>query len=227
MATLPVNAIYAGLQPDGHFTGTPALVIQIMDHPRAATTAPQEGLDGSYPLPEWDLDTANEVSFDKLLIRRGSSPHFANVGAATLAALAVSYRERHVLIVGRELGHHDIALLARLLLEAGRSVQIETTAMAPSLLIANTWATLLALPSRQVPTSAAEAGTGLPCRPNEVLASIRWRGDLDRAETSFANRKLPVWLRPSMYAEDGIYRQCLAVATRHPGWRVMRPVRTT
>jgi hypothetical protein len=220
VATLPVNAIYSAMQPDGHFTGTPALIIQLMDHPLAAIVPP-EALDGTFLLPEWDLDQANEVSFDKLLARRtNSSPHFAYVGPSTLAALALSYHERHVLIAGRELGRHDIASLVKLLLAAGRTVQIETNLMDPALVIPDTWVTLLALPSRS--TAAPEFKPENAGRPDEILASIRWRSDLDRAETTYANRRFPVWLRPSLYAEDGIYRQCVAVATRHAGWRVTR-----
>ncbi len=220
MSILPVNAIFSGIQTDGYFLGTPSLIIQLMDHPQAAIAVP-ESHDGSYPLPEWDHDPANEISFNRLVSLRGSSPHFANVGATSLTTLALTFRERHVLIVGRELGLHDIGVLVQLLLDAGRSVQIETTALAPSLAIARTWLTLLMLPSKIKEATPPDALS----RPNEVLACIRSRTDLDRTEGLYANRKVPVWLRPSQHAEGGIFRQCLAVATRHPGWRVIRPGR--
>lgn len=221
MSILPVNAVYSGVQTDGHFLGTPALLIQVMDHPLAAF-AP-DNHDGAYPLPQWDLDPAHEISFDKLLTLRGDSPRFSYVGTQTLSTLALSYRERHVVIVGRELGLHDIAPLVKPLLDAARTVQIETTAMAPSLVIDKAWITLLLLPSRD---TAAVFHPENASRPNEVLASVRWRSDLDRAEASYANRRATVWLQPSAHAEVGIYRQCLAVATRHPGWRVIRPSKT-
>ncbi len=218
MSILPVNAVFSGLQTDGHYLGTPALVIQLMNHPLAA--AASDTHDGAYPLPEWDLDPAHEISFDKLLTIRGSSPRFSYVGTSTLSTLALSYRERHVVIVGRELGLHDVVPLAKPLLDAGRTVQIETTAMAPSLLIDKAWITLLLLPSRDhVHTFQPENAS----RPNEVLACVRWRSDLDRAEATYANRRMTVWLQPSAHAEVGVYRQCLAVATRHAGWRVIRP----
>lgn len=219
MSILPVNAIFSGVQSDGFWFGTPSLVIQLMDHPLAAIAA-IESHDGSYPFPEWDLDPVNEISFDKLLTIRGSTPKFSYIGSTTLTTLALSFRERHVLIVGRELGLHDIASLAKPLLDAGRTVQIETTAMASALVIDRSWVTLLTLPSREAATPLQPDNTN---RPNEVLACVRWRPDLDRAEAAYANRKMTVWLRPSQHAEAGIYRQCIAVATRHAGWRVIRP----
>lgn len=219
---LPVNAIFSGLQKDGHWTGTPTLIIQLMEHP-LATIPPMESLDGSFPLPEYDLDQANEVSMNRLLARRTSSPHFAYVGASTLSNLACSYREHHVLIISREPGRHEVAPLVKLLLESGRTVQIETTVMAPSLVIPDAWITLLALPSR---TTSADAKPENAARPDEILACIRWKADLDRAELLYARRSAVVWLRPSAFADGGIYRQCVAVATRHAGWRVVRPYRS-
>lgn len=220
MTTLPVNSIFSGMQQDGHWAGTPTLIIQLMEHPLAALLT-SDSLDGSFPLVEWSLDSANEVSLNKLLARHGNSPHFSYVGPTTLAEIARSYRERHILVVAREPGRHDIAALVKPLLAAGRSVQVETTMMTASLVITNLWITLLVLPNTPVDDYRTEnAG-----RPDEVLACIRRRDDLQRTETLFANRKMPVWLRPSPLAEDGIYRQCVAVATRHSGWRVTRPAK--
>lgn len=217
-AVLPINAIFSGIQTDGFWAGTPTLIIQVMDH-RGASIAPTEALDGTTLLPAWDLDEANEVSIDKLLQRRGnSSPHFTRIGVPRMSALALSYHERHVLLVGRELGLHDVAPFAAQLLASGRSVQIETTVMSPNLAVPKAWVTLITLPSRSGPVAA-----GMTEFPDEALACVRWRTDLDRAEATFANRKLPVFLRPSAYAEGGIYRQCIAIASRHAGWRVVTP----
>jgi hypothetical protein len=223
MTPLPVSAIFAGLQSDGHWSGTPAVIIQLMEHPLAALPAP-ESLDGSYPLPEWDFNPANEVALNKLLGQRpASSPQFAYVGPSSLAALACTYRERHVLIIGREPGRHNVAALIRPLLTAGRTVQVETTMLTPSMVIENLWISLLDLPSRSAANDSFSPENA--DRPDEILACIRWRSDLDRTEQRFANRKIPVWLRPSTYAEAGIRRQCVAVATRHAGWRVTRAAR--
>lgn len=221
MTTLPVNSIASGMQQDGHWAGTPALIIQLMEHPLAAIPA-AESLDGSFPLVEWSLDPVNEVSLNKLLTRRANSPHFSYVGPTTLAEIARSYRERHILIVCREPGRHDIGALVKPMLAAGRSVQVETTMMTASLVIEDLWITLLVLPNT-APDDYRPENAG---RPDEVLACIRRKIDLERAENQFANRRMPVWLRLSPFAEDGIYRQCLAVATRHAGWRVTRPAKS-
>lgn len=219
MTALPVNAIYSGMQMDGHWAGTPSLIIQLMEHPLANQL---EHLDGSYPVADWDLDYANEISINKLLARRSgaSSPHFSHVGPTTLSEIARSYRERHVLIIGREPGRHDVAPVARALLGAGRSVQILTTAMTPTLVIPDIWITLMALPSRTATTEDVEPENAT--RPDEILACVRWRSDIDRAEALYA-RRTAIWLRPSPLADESIRRQCVAVASRHPGWRVMRP----
>lgn len=220
MLILPVNAIYSGILPDGHWTGSPTLVIQLMEHfPADRQQAESPG--GSDFMPEWSLDTANEVSLNKLLSRHPgvASPHFARVGEATLAMLVTSYHEPHVMLIGRDPGQYDLASLVARLLSAGRSVQIEATALSASLAIPDAWITLLSLPSRTV-TSIDPAPPGA-VRPNEVLASIRWKADLDRVELIYARGAAPVWLRPTASAEEGMYRQCVAVATRHAGWRAM------
>lgn len=226
MSTLPVNAIFAGMQTDGHWAGAPTLIIQLMEHP-GSDCAADESLDGSYPVAEWTYDPANEISMNKLLTRRRNavSPHFACVGAATLGILAASYREPHVMIIGRDPGRHDLAPLVSQLLAKGRSVQIETTVVSPALAIPDAWITLLALPSR--PINAPDPATHGAPTPNEIIACIRWKADLERAEMIYARSRASVWLRPSPTAEDGIYRQCIAVATRNAGWRVIPPFRLT
>lgn len=221
MSILPVNAVFSGIQTDGTYLGLPTLIIQIMDHPDAAIAVP-ESHDGSYPLPEWDFDSANEISFDKLITIRSGSPRFSYVGTSTLATLALSFRERHVLVVGRELGLHDVGPLVGLLQNAGRHVQIETTALSATLTIPSAWLSLLVLPSKSKDAVIEPDGVG---RPNEILACIRSRVDLDRIEGTYGNRRIPVWLRPSQHADAGIFRQCLAIATRHSGWRVVRPAK--
>lgn len=220
MSTLPVNAIYSGILPDGHWAGAPTLIIQLMDHP-ATDRQQTESLDGLHMTSEWPLDPANEVSLNKMLSRRAGieSPHFARIGASTLAMLVTSYNEPHVMFIGREPGRHDLAPLVTRLLESGRSVQIEAIVLSASLAIPLAWITLLSLPSRTVaPIDPAPAASVMP---NEVLACIRWKADLDRAELIYARSSAPVWLRPTASAEEGMYRQCVAVATRHAGWRVM------
>jgi organic radical activating enzyme len=220
MTALPVNALFVGMQPDGWFAGTPSLVIRLMEHPDSPTVIDGEPLDSCYPLPEWDYDEANEVSLNTLLSRRTNGPQFASVGIATLSSLAATYRERHVLIIGREPGRHDIAPLIRAFLADGRSVQVETTGSV-TVDPAGAWVTLRAMPTRTAGSIIPEAVV----RSNEVLATVRWKADLDRIELLFANRATPVWLRPSAFAESWVYRQCVAVATRHAGWRVNRPAR--
>lgn len=219
MPAISVGAIYSGVQLDGHWMGTPILIVQLMTHPDTAPPPPGS-LDGSYPLAEWDYDPAAEVSLQKLLERRpGSSPHFASVGAATLQAMVTSFRERHILIIGRDPGLYDLAPLVNPLIAGGRTVQIETTVMRTSLAISKAWLTLLSLPTRVGDESVSNTDWMNP-RPDEVLACIRHRCDLDRSELTFGSRKIQVWLRPSPFADPGIYRQCVTVATRHPGWRV-------
>lgn len=216
MSSIAVNAIHSGLQLDGHWSGTPSLMVQLMDHP----SAPALGLfDTAYPTAEWDYEQANEIAITKLLTRRNgaTSPHFSIVGPGALAEILRSFRERHVVLFCRDPARWDLTPLVALLRSAGRSVQVLTTVMSDSLELPDFWTSLVAMPDRQ------PAGDTEPCPqcPSEVLACIRWRSDLDRAEALYSRMGM-VWLRPSRLAEDGIYRQCIAVATRHLGWRVTR-----
>ena len=220
MTPLPVNALFHGMQPHGAFAGTPSLIIRLMEHPDSTTVIDGEPVDSCYPLPEWEYDEANEVSLTVMLDRRTSGPQFASVAPHRLSVLADGYRERHILILGREPGRHDICPLVEAFLARGRTVQIETTGgfkvEAPG-----AWVSLRALPTRRTDGIIPDA----VARANEVLATIRWKTDLDRIELLFSARGTPVWLKPSAFAESWVYRQCVAVATRHTGWRVTRTAR--
>lgn len=215
MTAIAVNAIHSGMQLDGHWTGTPSLMVQLMDHP----TAPSVIVDGAYPIAEWDYSQPNEIAITKLLSRRNgaTSPHFSTVGPGALAEIIHSFRERHVVLFCREPARWELGPLIYLLRSAGRTVQVLTTVMSESLQPPDVWVSLVALPSL-VPAGEPEAHARWP---SEVLACIRWRSDLDRCEALFSRMGM-IWLRPSPLAEDGIYRQCIAVATRHLGWRVTR-----
>lgn len=214
MPTLPVNAIFSGIQPDGHWAGTPSLIIQVMD----VNPADDDSLEG-HPLEEWPYHPANEITLGKLLERRGASAHFANIGHSTLSSVACSYRERHVLIYGRDPGLYDLEPLVAALLRSGRTVQVETTILPHAIVAAGLWVSLLSVPRQvgiDVPPPAPQS-----VRPDEVLASVRSRSDIDRIELAYGDRRVPVWLRPSPFAQGSVLRQCITVATRHPGWRVM------
>lgn len=215
MTSIAVNTIHSGMQMDGHWTGTPSLMVQLMDHP----SAPSVIVDAAYPTAEWDYAPANEIAVTKLLSRRNgaTSPHFSLVGSGALAEIIHSFRERHVVLFCREPGRWDLAPLISLLRSAGRTIQILTTVMAECWQPPEVWVSLVSLPDKQ-PAGGPEPHAQWP---SEVLACIRWRSDLDRAEAMYSRMGM-VWLRPSPLAEDGIYRQCIAVATRHLGWRVTR-----
>lgn len=215
MTSIAVNAIHSGMQLDGHWTGTPSLMVQLMDHP----STPGVVLDGAYPIPEWDYSEANEIAITKLLSRRigATSPHFSLVGCGALAEIIHSFRERHVVLFCREPARWSLDPLIALLRSVGRTVQVVTTVMSESWHAPEVWVSLIALPVKP----GAPAQEREPGWPSEVLACIRWRSDLDRAEALYSRMGM-VWLRPSPLAEDGIYRQCIAVATRHLGWRVTR-----
>lgn len=217
MTTIAVNAIHSGMQMDGHWSGTPSLMVQLMDHP--TSPVPEYYIDTAYPTAGWNYEAANEVSLNKLLNRRTGtqSPHFSIVGPGALAEVISSFRERHIVLFCRDPGKWDLPPLLTLLRAAGRSIQILTTVMLdvdqPGL-----WVSLVALPDKE----PVDLTLSLMARwPSEVLACIRWRSDLERAEALYSRMGM-VWLRPSPLAEDGIYRQCVAVATRHMGWRVTR-----
>lgn len=216
MSSIAVNAIHSGMQMDGHWAGTPSLMVQLMDHP----STPGVMLDGAYPAADWNYDEANEIAITKLLSRRigATSPHFSLVGPGSLAEIINSFRERHVVLFCREPIRWDLDPLIDLLRSAGRSIQVVTMVMSESLKSSDVWVTQVALPDRRPPEENPEA---LCLWPHEILAGIRWRCDLDRAERLYSRMGM-VWLRPSPMAEDGIYRQCIAVATRHLGWRVTR-----
>lgn len=210
MSALPVNAILSGIQPDGHWTGTPSLIVGLVSHPDAT---PLPDTVNSLPVPEWKYDAANEVTINRLMTRNGrASPHFANIGPSTLFIWAKSYRERHIVLAGHEAGRHDLAPFIQRMVEASRTVQVITTDLRGCVGL-GAWVTLLALPSQSFALDVYDTP------PDEVVADIRWRADLDRVAALYSN--LPVWLRASPVSDTNVYAQCVAAATKRPAWRVM------
>lgn len=219
MTSLPVNAIGSGSQLTGYWTGTPALVIRLMENPEASVD-PSVDRD-AWPLTDWDFDPNNEISTSRLLGKSSqSTPHFAYFGASVLASLALSYREQHIIFVGREPCGHDLSSVIRLLREGGRQVQVETAGHAKQLPPVGhaVWVTLRALPMEDW----GGIDPNVIARADEILVYARTKDDLDRAERLFGKLTTPVWLGPAPCAEPAVYFKCFNVACRHIGWRAFR-----
>jgi organic radical activating enzyme len=212
VTTLPVNAIYSSVQLAGHWAGTPALMIRLM-------TTPDVTPDESEHDTDWDYDPRNEVSVSRVMAKGSdASPHFAYVGANTLAATALNHRERHIVFVGREPHCHDLGGVVHLLREAGRQVQVETAGRVKALAADGAWVTLRALPQ----ADWLNIDPATVRRADEILAYVRGRADLERANALFGPLTTPVWLSPARSSEPAVYYQCVSMAARHMGWRALR-----
>lgn len=212
MSELPVNAILPGIHPSGYWAGTPCLNIHLMTPDNAV---PPDDTDDD----DWPMQEKNEISFSRLLSKGAdASPHYSNVGANTLTAIALNRRERHVVIIGRETGCHDLELFIHLLRLGGRQVQLQTTGRGKIAPPDDAWVTLCARP--MLDWSVIDTLTAK--RANEIVGQVRGRPDLDRFDLAFGNTAAPVWLSPARSAEPAVFYQCVSLAAKHVGWRAFR-----
>lgn len=210
MISLPVNTIHASVQSEGAWSGTPTINIRLMPKPD------EEPSDVSWPQPDWEFDEKREISLTKLLAKRRGpqTPEFAYIGIATLANLVSNFQQKHVVLLAREPGRHDIEQLVKLLAQTGRRVQIETAGQCRTV-VPSAWITLRANPRHEMHPDTIE-------RADEVLVYVRDRADVARAEMIFGGQRRPLWIRPAPSAEPNMYQECLTAAARHFEWRAFR-----
>lgn len=116
---LPVNEIFETIQGEGWLTGSPSVFVRL------------QGCDVGCPWCDtkhtWAIDRKQEISADEMVDKVKDAPTFAMVDHVALADFVTSMPSRHTVITGGEPCAHDLTGLVNVLVEKGRSVQIETS----------------------------------------------------------------------------------------------------
>jgi len=205
---LPVNEVFETLQGEAHFTGAPAVFLRL------------HGCDVGCPWCDtkhtWKMDPKNEIGFHAMVAKPGDAPTYAWVTVEQLAvhcALLAS----HVVVTGGEPCVYDLHELTEALLDAGKSVQIETSGTQMVLAHPNTWVTVS--PKLDMPGGFSVRPDALE-RANEIKMPVGKLADVEKLQAlvdDLPTRPM-VWLQPLSTSEKAT-ELCIKEATRR-GWRV-------
>lgn len=210
---LPVNEIFETIQGEATWTGTPAVFVRL------------QGCDVGCPWCDtkhtWKIDQDNESSLAAMISKEADGATFAKIPTDTLVKLICQYRARHIVITGGEPCMFDLTELTTGLIEAGKSVQIETSGTEPIKAHPLTWVTVspkFGMPGgkKVLPESLARADEiKLPVgRPADIARfTSNWH---ELHDTSMI--KQPVWLQP-LSASAKATALCVETATIM-GWKV-------
>lgn len=205
-----VNEIFATIQGEGAFTGTPSVFIRLQGCPVHCPWCDTKHT--------WKLGSPNGKGIDFALGKADCSG-WATVEAADIVeAVKARYAQvPHVVITGGEPTLFDLSELTTRLIELGRSVQIETSGIEPIRAHEKTWVTLspkLGMPSGLVPNESALA------RANEIKMPVGGTADIAALEKILpkTSPEALVYLQP-ISCEEGATKLCMAVCMAR-GWRL-------
>lgn len=136
MSQLKINEVFESIQGEGHFTGVPSIFVRLQGCPVGCAWC-----DTKYT---WEIHPELEQSAGQVLAKTAPSECWFSSSPKALLAVFEKYgfRARHVVITGGEPAMYDLRPLTSVLLEAGYSVQIETSGTFEVKVAAGTWVTL-------------------------------------------------------------------------------------
>lgn len=134
--SLKINEMFETIQGEGNFTGVPAIFIRLQGCPVGCPWCDTKHT--------WEVDPEREHAAQQVLSKSEPDDSWFSDNAEGLLQLFVSqgYKARHVVITGGEPAMYDLRLLTSVLIDAGYSVQIETSGTFEILVHDKTWVTL-------------------------------------------------------------------------------------
>lgn len=116
---LPVNEIFSSVQGEGSFTGMPSVFVRLQFC--------RVGCPYCDTKHTWEKNDSGKISFVEMLGKQEDSSKWADVDCNALVAFLVAQPERHIVITGGEPCVYDLVEFTTELLDAGKTVQIETS----------------------------------------------------------------------------------------------------
>ncbi|MBO4221969.1 7-carboxy-7-deazaguanine synthase QueE [Bradyrhizobium neotropicale] len=207
---LPLNELFETIQGEGSKTGMPSTFVRL------------QGCEVGCPWCDtkhtWHMTEAAPLL--EVLDKTGSDARFAWVSVGQLVHLVSERRSRHVVLTGGEPCQYDLETLTAQLLDAGLSVQIETSGTEPVRAEADVFVTLS--PKLNMPGGRTIVEATLE-RADEVKMPIGKLDDVTRLERLLSRRKSlltqqQIWLQPLSESQKATELCRQAAAER--GWRV-------
>jgi len=207
---LVVNEVFQTVQGEATFTGTPAVFVRLQGCPVGCPWCDTKHT--------WKVKPEREVSVEAMIAKQADADTFAALTADELVSLVETYEARHVVITGGEPCLYDLERLTRLLQDAGRTVQVETSGTQRVRVAPGTWVTVS--PKLDMPGGCVVLPDALE-RADELKAPIGKRADYEKLAARvlpLLRRGVAVWLQP-LSQHPVATRLCVELATRH-GHRV-------
>jgi 7-carboxy-7-deazaguanine synthase len=215
---LLINELFETVQGEATFTGSPAVFIRLQGCPVACPWCDTKG--------SWSIEDENEIPPTLMGEKVKDAPTFARMGAIELAKQVLgTTRARHIVITGGEPALYDLRPISEIFIEAGRTVQLETSGTSEIRIDPRAFVTVS--PKVGMPGGLKVRDDAL-LRADEIKMPVGKPADVERlravigqlmaAKGVRAGGVPTVWLQPLSQSEKAT-ALCVEAATTH-GWRI-------
>lgn len=186
----PINEVFATIQGEATFTGTPSIFIRL------------QGCNVACPWCDtkhtWELAKNEQINFTQLITKDNDGQKWANVELAELVTYLQSTYPliKHVVITGGEPAMYDLTDLCKSLENIGKTIQLETSGTEDLKVTPKTWVTLS--PKINMP-GGKKILNSVVDRANEIKMPIGKFDDITKLQTFISNyliKDIPIWLQP-------------------------------
>ncbi|MFC3914048.1 7-carboxy-7-deazaguanine synthase QueE [Pseudaeromonas sharmana] len=132
----PVNEIFQSIQGEGYFTGVPAVFVRLQGCPVGCSWCDTRHT--------WTLDPQLEVTPERLVGRSNCSSSWCKMTPQQILGSIrhLGYSAKHIVLTGGEPCQYDLLPLTIALIDAGFTIQIETSGTFPVEADPGCWVTL-------------------------------------------------------------------------------------
>lgn len=217
VTSLPISEVFESVQGEAGWTGTPAVFIRLQGCPVSCGFCDTKHT--------WNVDPAQEIPAPEMMAKAEDAPTFARMGAMELARHVLgTMRARHIVITGGEPALYDLRPLSEILIEAGRTVQLETSGTHEIRIDPRAFVTVS--PKIGMP-GGYEVRDDAMARADEIKMPVGKPADVERlrdlvspvmARKGWLDQIPRIWLQPLSQSAKAT-ALCVEAATAN-GWRI-------
>lgn len=205
---LPVNEVFETIQGEGTFTGTPAIFIRLQGCPVGCPWCDTKHT--------WHLPADLEATTDQIRAKSSEDGHYARFSIAALLEIAGGFHARHVVLTGGEPCLYDLRPLTEALVDAGFTVQLETSGTHEIRVARRTWITVS--PKWSMPGGLWVRDDAL-LRASEIKCVVGSPSDIERIKARLPPAtSAPIWLQP-LSSSAKATKLCIEAVIQH-GWKL-------